>query len=345
MQAAAAGETLEFVVRANVDVQAQCSDTWVKLLPVTKGLEDRLFRIEVSPNDTEEIRSAVISFSSGGALKQDLTLTQVPMPSVHAGDFQLLTDASILEAGDLLLIVNGAGTMAMGPQTDYYRSPVAVEPVGDVISHPAKNVAVLTLAGEAGAWRLGVTGGYLSAQSEAKNQLLTVADPTAYALWTIEVDQTGTAVVKAREGSRNRLCYNTRDVRFNCYRSTSDNVTDVTLYHKPVNARSITDREDPGVYLGGRNVRIYTPGTDQQLRSYLGKRLEYVLLNPDRSEQIVVSGYREGMKEGDAATVHILWKQGWQEVLSREYAWTVRKEENGKVWLSDADGCGVIIRK
>lgn len=345
LQAAAAGEILEFVVRANVDVQARCSDTWVKVTPSTKGLEDKPFRIELSPNDSDEIRSTVISFSSGGALKQELSLSQPPLPSVHTGDFHLLTDASILEAGDLLLIVNGAGTMAMGPQTDYYRSPVAVEPEMDVISHPGKNVAVLTLAGEAGAWRLGVTGGYLSAQSEAKNQLLTVADPTAYALWTIEVDQTGTAVVKAREGSRNRLCYNTRDVRFNCYRSTSDNVTDVTLYHKPVNARSITDREDPGVYLGGRNVRIYTPGTDQQLRSYLGKRLEYVLLNPDRSEQIVVSGYREGMKEGDAATVYILWKLGWHEVLSREYAWTVRKEENGKVWLSDADGCGVIIRK
>ena len=53
----------------------------------------------------------------------------------------------------------------------------------------------------------------------------------------------------------------------------------------------------------------------------------------------------EGMTLGESVTVHIRWTEGWHEVLSREYAWTVRKEENGKVWLGDADGCGVIIRK
>ena len=42
LQAAAAGEILEFVVRANVDVQARCSDTWVKVTPSTKGLEDKV---------------------------------------------------------------------------------------------------------------------------------------------------------------------------------------------------------------------------------------------------------------------------------------------------------------
>ena len=141
------------------------------------------------------------------------------------------------------------------------------------------------------------------------------------------------------------LCYNTRDMRFCCYLSTSSHVVELTLYHKPAKAKSITDREEPGIYLGGRNTRSYLPGEDQLVRSYLGDQLRYALVNPLKREQISVEGYREGILPGEVVEINILWKEGWNVLLAKEYGFVLKKEENGKVWLGDEEGRGVIIKK
>lgn len=344
LEALPEGEILQFVVRANVEVEARCDADWLSLAAATKGMEDKPFNITVSPNETEETRSAVISFTSGDLL-QEVTLTQAPLPPLVSGDFLLLTDASILEPGDQLLVVNPKGTMAMSAQNGTYRTPVSITPEYDIIRNPGRGVAVITLGGTPGAWEFGVTDGYLSAQSEAKSQLLTVETLSDYARWTIEVADDGTAVVKSLEGSRNRLCYNMRDMRFCCYLSSSSNIVDVLLYHKPAVAKSITDNEDPGIYLGGRNKRIYQRGTDQQVRSWTGDRLSYVLVNPDSREQLAVEGYGEGFSQGESVKIRVLWKSGWDVLLDKEYVFVLQKEENGKVWLGNEAGQGVIIKK
>ena len=343
-QVAAEGETLDFVVRANVPLEADCSADWLTLEEATKGLEDKPFRITATANDTEEIRKAVITFSSG-SLSQSVTVSQAPLPSIHTGDFQLLTDASVLEPGDLLLVVNQKGTMAMASQMGTYRSIAGVEPEYDIIQNPGRNVAVITLAGSPGEWQFCVTGGYLAASAEDKNQLLTVETLSECAQWTIEVDPSGVATVKSLGGTRNLLCYNTHDMRFCCYLTDSDKVNKVTLYYKPSNEKTVQDNEVPGVYLGGRNTRIYQPGEDQQVRSYQGGEFHYVILDPATREQISVSGYREGLSMGEAVSVHVLWKKGWNILLSNDYEFTLLKEENGKVWLGDLSGRGVIIKK
>lgn len=344
LEALPEGEILQFVVRANVEVEARCDADWLSLAAATKGMEDKPFNITVSPNETEETRSAVISFTSGDLL-QEVTLTQAPLPPLVSGDFLLLTDASILEPGDQLLVVNPKGTMAMGAQNGTYRTPVSITPEYDIIRNPGRGVAVITLGGTPGAWEFGVTDGYLSAQSEAKSQLLTVETLSDYARWTIEVADDGTAVIKSLEGSRNRLCYNMRDMRFCCYLSSSSNIVDVALYHKPAVGKSITDNEDPGIYLGGRNKRIYQRGTDQQVRSWTGDRLSYVLVNPDSREQLAVEGYGEGFSQGESVKIRVLWKSGWDVLLDKEYVFVLQKEENGKVWLGNEAGQGVIIKK
>lgn len=344
LEALPEGEILQFVVRANVEVEARCDADWLSLAAATKGMEDKPFNITVSPNETEETRSAVISFTSGDLL-QEVTLTQAPLPPLVSGDFLLLTDASILEPGDQLLVVNPKGTMAMGAQNGTYRTPVSITPEYDIIRNPGRGVAVITLGGTPGAWEFGVTDGYLSAQSEAKSQLLTVETLSDYARWTIEVADDGTAVVKSLEGSRNRLCYNMRDMRFCCYLSSSSNIVDGVLYHKPAVGKSITDNEDPGIYLGGRNKRIYERGTDQQVRSWTGDRLSYVLVNPDSREQLAVEGYGEGFSQGESVKIRVLWKSGWDVLLDKEYVFVLQKEENGKVWLGNEAGQGVIIKK
>lgn len=344
LEALPEGEILQFVVRANVEVEARCDADWLSLAAATKGMEDKPFNITVSPNETEETRSAVVSFTSGDLL-QEVTLTQAPLPPLVSGDFLLLTDASILEPGDQLLVVNPKGTMAMGAQNGTYRTPVSITPEYDIIRNPGRGVAVITLGGTPGAWEFGVTDGYLSAQSEAKSQLLTVETLSDYARWTIEVADDGTAVVKSLEGSRNRLCYNMRDMRFCCYLASSSNIVDVVLYHKPAVGKSITDNEDPGIYLGGRNKRIYERGTDQQVRSWTGGRLSYVLVNPDSREQLAVEGYGEGFSQGESVKIRVLWKSGWDVLLDKEYVFVLQKEENGKVWLGNEAGQGVIIKK
>jgi hypothetical protein len=120
---------------------------------------------------------------------------------------------------------------------------------------------------------------------------------------------------------------------------------DVVLYHKPAVGKSITDNEDPGIYLGGRNKRIYQRGTDQQVRSWTGDRLSYVLVNPDSREQLAVEGYGEGFSQGESVKIRVLWKSGWDVLLDKEYVFVLQKEENGKVWLGNDAGQGVIIKK
>jgi len=43
--------------------------------------------------------------------------------------------------------------------------------------------------------------------------------------------------------------------------------------------------------------------------------------------------------------IRVLWKSGWDVLLDKEYVFVLQKEENGKVWLGNEAGQGVIIKK
>jgi len=349
--AGADGETVPFVVKANVAVEAVSDVDWITVTPATKGLEDKPYTVTVAVNESTEAREGKITFSNG-ELRQVVTVSQegaevIVPPMPVTGDYVLLTDASELQEGDELIVVNQAKNYAMGAQNGTYRSCVAVTVEDDSISEPGDDVVIVTLEGAEGAWNLKVPDGYLAAQSSAKNQLVTIASVTDYATWTISVTDAGLATVKAAAGARNQLLYNSQNgsQRFCCYANTGNNTKEVLIFRKAATpAEPVTQYNELGLYLG-KQQRLYTAGTDQYVRSYNGNALQFVLLEPAAKEQVKLSGFTTGLKPGDAVTVSVDWKKGKTQVLDKEYSMTVLKDESGKLWIGDARGRGFIIRK
>lgn len=348
LEADASGDTLNFVVSTNVVPTVSTEAGWLHTQPATKGLSDHPYVITVDPNQSAETRTGTIVFSHE-QIHQSLTITQAAKPLVTPAVYEIVTDASELESGDELLIVNLDGTFAMAEQvsaSSSYRAITAVTAEDGVIESISSNVAVISLEGSAGAWVFHVSDGYLAATSASKNYLETVQSAgTDYAKWTISIAG-GEATVKAKDGTRNQLCYNAGATRFSCYSSTSTSQKAVAIYKKGTSGdpTAVLQHSVYGAYLKD-NQRSYAIGIDQYLREYDGSALTYVLMNPAQKEQLVITGYSNTLKYGDNANITVNWKQGRSTVLSKTYKMVVVKDENSKVWLGDSKGNGVIIRK
>lgn len=347
LQVSAAGEEIPFVIQANVTVEAASSVEWITVAPATKGLEDKPFTVKVAANEATASREGTITFSSG-ELQQVVTVTQEAKEAVLppvSGAFELLTDASLLQAGDQLLLVNQAKDYAMGASSETYRNCTSITVVDDTISEPGEGVAVITLEGDEGAWNLRAEDGYLAAPSGSKNQLLTVDSITEYATWTISIADNGIATVKAAAGARNLLLYNSQATRFSCYANTGTTTKEVLIFHKAgTPATPVTQYDALGLYLG-KQERVYQAGIDQYVRSYDGSALQFVLLEPQGKEQVKLSGFTTALQPGDAVTVSVDWKKNKTQVVEKDYPMTVLKDQDGKLWIGDAKGRGVIIRK
>lgn len=346
LEADPGGEDLIFVVQANVEVKASSDVDWMTVAAVTKGLEEKPFTVSVSSNETTETRMGTLTFTDG-KLTQTVTVSQNPIPEPVpiqvTGEFRLVSSTAELKEGDLLLVVNKSGEFVMGSQHGKYRASADVIAINDIITDPFGDIALVTLEGEEGAWKLHVSDGYLAAREGSKNELLTLSEVTPYATWTISVLD-GVATVKATAGERNLLCFSSQNARFSCYKSTSNGISEVALYKLLTVSEPVTGFDVPGIYLTGDRQRVYVPGADQYIRSYSGDALDFIILNPDVRNQVVIRGYA-GEAVGEPVNISVTWQVGKTEVVSKQMELSVLKEEDGKLWLGDQQGQGVIIKK
>lgn len=264
--------------------------------------------------------------------------------------YVLVTNASDLEDGDEILIVHlrqGEETLdyALGTtQNTNNRNAESVTVEDGKIETVPNNVQVITLTGSAGSWNLEVDNGYLSS-ANSKNRLVTSDTVTDNATWSISVANDGRATITAAAGSSTIIRFNTDYTIFNCYTSGSSVQGQVYIFRKdtvPVNPEYVTQYDKEGLYLGTQE-RIYTAGTDQLVTYLTGNALTFALLDPAQKEQVVISGYSTTDPVGTALTVNVAWKQDKTSVLSGDYNWYVLKVADGKAWIGDAKGRGVII--
>ena len=130
-----------------------------------------------------------------------------------------------------------------------------------------------------------------------------------------------------------------------CYANTGATMKEVLIFHKGgTPAVPVTQYSALGLYLGTQE-RVYQAGTDQYVRSYDGNSMEFVLLEPKGKEQVKISGLTTSVQIGDAVTVSVSWKKDKTWVLNKDYPMTVLQDLNGKLWVGDTKGRGVIIRK
>jgi hypothetical protein len=161
--------------------------------------------------------------------------------------YTLVTDASSLAAGDVVVIV-GDYTVAGDPeqgttdQTTFYalsteqksnnRTAIKVNAGSNTVTGNNK-VQEITLEGEEGGWKLNVGNGYLYAAGNNNNYLRTTEEATADAEADITIDENGTLIVFQGENQRNdlRFNYNKGNPIFSCYGSTTT-MTQVKIYRK-----------------------------------------------------------------------------------------------------------------
>lgn len=145
--------------------------------------------------------------------------------------WQLVTDASTLAAGDKIIIVAKDYDYALGTtQNKNNRAQAAVTKGDDIIPEIGDAVQVLTL--EAGTksdtFAFNAGSGYLYAASSGSNYLRTEATLSANSSWNITIAADGTATIKAQgTNTRNWMRYNSSSKIFACYASGQ---LDIVIY-------------------------------------------------------------------------------------------------------------------
>ncbi len=289
-------------------------------------------------------------FTSGKVARFSVDLAGIEIKS--SGPFIPVTDASILKEGDQVLIVNAAGTYALGEQNNSgtaHREQAAVTVAGGQIDDPGE-ATVLTLEHgmTSGTWSFLTGTGYLSSNS-SKNALKEASSKSDYTDWTVSISGKKATIV-AGKGSSRYIRYNASATRFSCYDSAS-NQGDIVLYRMVASETGavaddpLTAQGEYGCYVTGAE-RTYVKGTDQLMRSYPDGKLEFAILRAADQEQLVISGFDPALAKGDEATVTVNWRKGRKDIMrERSFQLKVVKEDGPKVWLGDGSGQGFIIKK
>lgn len=158
-------------------------------------------------------------------------------------EFTLVTDASTLKAGDILIITNGtSGTVKAMKAFNSNASKNNCKTVDvtintdKVLSSPSEDAARITLGGETNKWTLFDGTYYLYAASNSNNQLKgeTSLGTDNNDNATIIIENEGKATIKFNgTRSRNTIRYNHNngDPLFSCYAS-NNNQADIYIYRK-----------------------------------------------------------------------------------------------------------------
>lgn len=196
---------------------------------VAKVSEGKL--VAVAPGETT-ITINVAEADDYKAATVDLPVTVTVYADVAAfdpnakGGYVLVTDASTLQAGDNLILVNSnedGGAYAMGAQNTNNRGQVEVS-IKEGIITDINEAQEIILEGVAGAWYLNVgEDSYLYAASNSSNYLRSANLETVGDNGKAAININGSAsIVFQGTNSRNNLRYNATSSLFSCYASTSE---------------------------------------------------------------------------------------------------------------------------
>ncbi|MBE6924849.1 MAG: hypothetical protein E7466_06410, partial [Ruminococcaceae bacterium] len=147
----------------------------------------------------------------------------------------LVTDGTILNAGDQIIIVAAEADFALSTtQNTNNRVAVAITKNEDSTVTFGADVQIITLAAGATDTTLSMTvgeGQYLYAASNSSNYLRTTTELTEDASWTINLDTTtyAAAIVAAGANSKNVVRYNSSSSLFSCY-GVENTMGDVNIY-------------------------------------------------------------------------------------------------------------------
>lgn len=158
--------------------------------------------------------------------------------------YTLVTDASTLAAGDILVFTNHEATYAMSATQDSNnRKGVGITPASDKSTiEITDNVELITLGGSAGAWTFLTDEGYLYAASSSKNYLRSQTTNNENGIWNISISDNQATIVAQGDNQHNWLRFNNSDSIFSCYESGKQQA--IAIYRQSISAsteKTLTD--------------------------------------------------------------------------------------------------------
>jgi len=228
------------------DLTIACNNDKYEVTPtsITQSTTDETtITVTAKPTTKDDDMDGTITISGGGlASNKTVTLAttvvarEAVQPVGGAGSgYTLVTDASTLADGDVIILVNEDYGKAISAQSGNYRSVVDVTITDHAITSVPATVATLTLEGSEDAWYFHASDGYLYASSKSSNNMGTEADKDDNAKATISIDEDGKATIEFQgSNTRNNIRYNDNsgsNQRFSCYASTSS-VSDMPMIYR-----------------------------------------------------------------------------------------------------------------
>ena len=218
--------------------------------------------------------------------------------AVTAEDWTLVTDASLLQAGDQIVLAYAdktnnvyvtASSSIKKTTSVAYLEAVASAFTADLlqITELGETTAVLTLAGEPGAWKLGIEGAsgtfYLGA--EALKKLSWTASANT---WTISIDADGAASIVSTTSDFGQIQYNynSGSPRICNYKGTMKNVSIYRIGATPRFSLSYKGYPykrtmcDLPTYFAGAQVKLTSSVPTRENDEFLGWKYKGVLYEP-----------------------------------------------------------------
>lgn len=139
-------------------------------------------------------------------------------------DFELVTDAGTLSAGDEIIFMSaasGEGRAMSTTQNSNNRGATKELTITNNKVTSTVDTQVLTLEGSSAGWYFNTSDGYLYAASSTNNYLRTQATQDDNAKATITIRDSKATIIFQGENERNELRYNNGTQIYSCYASTS----------------------------------------------------------------------------------------------------------------------------
>ncbi len=186
------------------------------------------------------------------------TFTVNDIVVVDVDKYALVTNSTLLADGQHIIIANADATYALSTnQKSTNRGAVAIT-ANDGIIVPSEGVQIITLDSimveDAIKWELRVAAdSFLYAASTEANHLKTRKgnNSDTKGQWTINIDNTGVATVKAPGTARNWMRYNPNTSKnsplFSCY---TEGQEDIAIYARQYTVKVVSNDENMGIVSG-----------------------------------------------------------------------------------------------
>lgn len=236
--------------------------------------------------------------------------------------YKLVTDASELKSGDIVVIASGTNAMGAVNSEGTKIDPVQVT-ITDGILKYTKGLGETILESNGNNWYLKFNGQYISYESRYKENVQMQASTDKYCLFSISIIQDGNATVKNNERPRKKNLSFSNGSSFGYY----DNNSTVQIYKKQRRANELS--------LSATSATTTTANLDGIFRSYVTlanpNNLSPITYKSSNTDVAEVNEHGEVKVNKSGETTITVSYAGTDKYTQAElsYTLTINKLENG----------------